>query len=104
MYDNAQIQSFNKLTNQYLDNLPNALDIESLRDVLRFHEYQYYVPNKPLITDRDYDILFNHLRQLEEENPNLITPDSPTQRVATDLNPDMPAVKHIILQNSVGKL
>ena len=60
-----------------------ATQIEELRDILRFHEYRYYIENDPLISDGEYDQLYKALEKLEAENPSLITPDSPTQRVAT---------------------
>ena len=102
MYDTIEIQRLAEKTNLLIDNLPGLSGIEELRDVLRFHEWRYYVDNNTLITDREYDILFNHLRKLEENNPGSITLDSPTQRVATALNPDFPAVKHIIPMLSLG--
>ena len=59
-----------------------AADIDTLREVLRFHEYRYYVMADPLISDFEYDTLYKALEKLETENPDLIIPDSPTQRVA----------------------
>ena len=56
--------------------------IEALRRQIRRHDHLYYVQNMPVISDREYDKLFSELKKLEQENPNLITPDSPTQRVA----------------------
>src|SRR5579863_7848542 len=56
-------------------------EIESLRRQLQHHEYLYYVLDQPEITDAEYDILMQQLKQLEAEHPELITPDSPTQRV-----------------------
>ncbi|MGB7151071.1 MAG: NAD-dependent DNA ligase LigA [Terriglobales bacterium] len=55
--------------------------IESLREKIRHHEYLYYVQDNPELTDADFDKLMNELKRLEAEHPNLITPDSPTQRV-----------------------
>jgi len=55
--------------------------IEKLRDEIRHHDELYYVGNAPEISDREYDLLMEKLQKLEEENPELITPDSPTQRV-----------------------
>ena len=55
--------------------------IEQLRQQLRHHEYLYHVLDQPQIPDSEYDRLLNQLKQLESENPELITPDSPTQRV-----------------------
>jgi len=56
--------------------------IERLRDQIRRHDYLYYVLNRPKISDRRYDKLFAELKQLEQQHPELITPDSPTQRVS----------------------
>src|SRR5215470_17740439 len=55
--------------------------IESLREQLRHHEYRYYVLDDPEISDADFDQLMNELKKLEAEHPDLVTPDSPTQRV-----------------------
>src|SRR4029077_4211739 len=54
---------------------------EELRDQLRHHEHLYYVLDQPEITDAEYDALMRRLQGLEAEHPELITPDSPTQRV-----------------------
>ena len=50
-----------------------AKDIESLRDVLRFHEHRYYILNDPLISDFEYDQLYKALEKIESENPKLVT-------------------------------
>lgn len=55
--------------------------VEALRDKLRYHEYRYYVLDDPEISDADYDVLMRELKALEEKYPELITADSPTQRV-----------------------
>src|ERR1700733_13632443 len=55
--------------------------IEALREELRHHEHLYYVLDAPIWTDAQYDARVNELRRLEAEHPELITPDSPTQRV-----------------------
>ena len=55
--------------------------IQELRDELRHHEHLYYVMDAPEITDAQYDALTNELRALEAEHPELVTADSPTQRV-----------------------
>jgi DNA ligase (NAD+) len=55
--------------------------IDKLRDEIRRHEHLYYVLDAPQISDTDYDQLMLELRRLEQANPSLITPDSPTQRV-----------------------
>jgi DNA ligase (NAD+) len=56
-------------------------ELESLREKVRHHEYRYYVLDDPEITDAEFDRLMNELKKLEAEHPELITPDSPTQRV-----------------------
>ena len=68
--------------------------IESLRDEIRKHDYNYYILNQPTIGDERYDKLVKELEKLEAENPELITPDSPTQRVSKDLTKEFKPVKH----------
>lgn len=65
-----------------------------LRDTLNEHIYRYYILNAPVITDGEYDRLYHELVALEEADPTLITPDSPTQRVSSDLQEDLPKVRH----------
>ncbi|MGC8764520.1 MAG: NAD-dependent DNA ligase LigA [Brevinematia bacterium] len=55
--------------------------IQKLRKEIEFHNYRYYVLDSPLISDYEYDLLMRELEKLEKENPEFITPDSPTQRV-----------------------
>ncbi|HET7114978.1 MAG TPA: DNA ligase (NAD(+)) LigA, partial [Hanamia sp.] len=101
MYTKTQIQDLQNLTNNLLKNGGN---IAQLREALRFHEYRYYILNDPLISDAEYDTLFKKLEKLENENPSLITPDSPTQRVGSSLNADFVTVPHLVsmlsLENS----
>jgi len=73
-----------------------AKDAGALRDVLRFHEHRYYILNDPLISDFEYDQLYKALEKIESENPKLVTPDSPTQRVAKGLTKDFPTVPHLV--------
>jgi DNA ligase (NAD+) len=58
-----------------------ATRVEALRDQIRFHEHRYYVLDAPEISDAEYDALINELKALEKDHPELLTPDSPTQRV-----------------------
>jgi DNA ligase (NAD+) len=58
-----------------------ARRIEELRTELRRHEHLYYVMDAPVISDAEYDALMNELKRLEAQHPDLLTPDSPTQRV-----------------------
>jgi DNA ligase (NAD+) len=55
--------------------------LQELRDELRHHEYLYYVEDAPELTDAQYDVLMNKLKKLEAEHPDLVTSDSPSQRV-----------------------
>jgi DNA ligase (NAD+) len=57
------------------------LRVEELRELLNYHAYRYYVLDDPEISDAEYDELMRELRELEEKFPELVTPDSPTQRV-----------------------
>ena len=56
-------------------------EIEKLREEINYHNYKYYVENNPVISDYEYDQLLKRLERLESEHPDLIIPDSPTQRV-----------------------
>src|ERR1700756_728276 len=58
-----------------------AAKIEALREKIRHHEYRYFVLDSPEISDYDFDKLVEQLKKLESEHSELITPDSPTQRV-----------------------
>jgi DNA ligase (NAD+) len=101
-YSSAEQKKLFDCSRNFLSNLPGADQLDSLIDVLQFHEYKYYVENQPLITDKEYDILFNQLKALELENPLLIRQDSPTQRVASDLTDSFNSVKHLTPMLSLG--
>ena len=68
--------------------------VRKLREVIRYHDYKYYVQASPVISDYEYDQLFRALRDLERKYPDLITPDSPTQRVASEITGSFPTVSH----------
>ncbi len=68
--------------------------IEELREKIRKYDYEYYVKVEPSISDQEYDMLMKELEKLENENPNLITSDSPTQRVGKDLTKEFKPVNH----------
>ena len=68
--------------------------IEQLREELRKHEYLYYVLDQPEITDAEYDALMRRLQELEAKHPDLITPDSPTQRVGGNPREGFVKVRH----------
>ena len=108
MYSKEQMQELRSETLYFLKNKNPTKDfvtkLESLRQVLRFHEYRYYVLSDPLISDFEYDTLYKILEKIEAENPQLITPDSPTQRVGNSLNTEFITVPHLVpmlsLENS----
>ncbi|MBK7104098.1 MAG: NAD-dependent DNA ligase LigA [Ignavibacteriae bacterium] len=68
--------------------------IEELRNKIREYDYNYYVLAEPKITDFEYDQLYKELQKLENENPHLITTESPTQRVGSDLTKEFISVTH----------
>jgi DNA ligase (NAD+) len=68
--------------------------VEELRQLIRRHEYLYYVLDRPEITDAEFDTLFQRLSQLETEHSELITPDSPTQRVGGQPIEGFASVQH----------
>ena len=70
------------------------IKIESLRKKIREHDYKYYVLTEPAVSDEEYDKLVKKLEKLEAEHPELITPDSPSQRVGKDLTKYFKPVRH----------
>ena len=104
MYSKEQIHELQALTKKLLH---QPTGITDLRKALLFHEYRYYILNDPLVSDFEYDTLYKALEKEESEHPNLITPDSPTQRVGNSLNKDFVTVRHIVpmlsLENSYNE-
>lgn len=102
MYSSNQIQKLQEHTNEFLSltkkhsSTAAPADIESLRDVLRFHEYRYYVQSEPLVSDYEYDQLYQLLQRTEKLHPALVTPDSPTQRIGSSLNQSFETVQHLV--------
>lgn len=68
--------------------------LEKLRAAIRHHAHLYYVQDAPDITDAEYDALFERLRTLEEQHPEWVTPDSPTQRVGGEAQGQFVKVRH----------
>jgi DNA ligase (NAD+) len=90
-----QLQQQSKITTDHL---------EQLRQIISEADNLYYVQDEPVLADVEYDSLFSALKQLETENPALISPTSPTQRVAKGLNASFENVPHLVpmlsLENS----
>lgn len=100
MYDSELTKKTQDLTNELIKmNSGSGIPltrIHDLREVLRFHEYRYYILSEPLIADMEYDQLYKALEKLEKENPGAVRPDSPTQRVAKGLTKEFPTVQHLV--------
>jgi len=79
-------------------------EIEKLRRQIRDHDYRYYVLAEPSVSDYDYDQLMKRLSELEKEHPELITPDSPTQRVGGEPTKGFKRVKHTQPMLSLEKI
>jgi DNA ligase (NAD+) len=75
--------------------------IDWLRREIRRHDFLYYVQNEPEISDQDYDKLFAELKTLEAQHPEVVTPDSPTQRVAGRPLGEFTTVRHAVPMLSV---
>lgn len=69
-------------------------ELDELRRELEYHNKLYYVDDAPVISDYDYDMLMQKLKKLEAEHPELITPDSPTQRVGGEALKEFTQVRH----------
>ena len=76
--------------------------IEELRRKIREHDYRYYVLNEPTISDYEYDMLMSELATIEKKHPELVTPDSPTQRVSGEPVKEFPTVRHDVPMLSLG--
>jgi DNA ligase (NAD+) len=78
-------------------------EIEALREEIRYHNKLYYVDNNPEISDAEYDALMQKLQDLEAAYPELITPDSPTQRVGAAPSEEFETVTHTVPMLSLAK-
>jgi DNA ligase (NAD+) len=81
-----------------------AVRVDELRALIRRYEHAYYVLDAPEVSDAEYDALFLELRRIEEARPDLVTPDSPTQRVSGEASDQFAKVRHrsrmLSLQNA----
>ncbi len=69
---------------------------DQLREAIVYHEWRYYALNDPVVSDYEYDMLYKKLQAIEAQFPELIAPDSPTQRVSSDLTEEFATVEHLI--------
>src|SRR5256886_15307483 len=70
--------------------------LRELREAIRHHEERYYIDSAPEISDEEFDRLLHELERLEADYPDLVTPDSPTQRVAGRPVEGFPTVEHLV--------
>lgn len=75
---------------------------EEIRRLIAFHDHQYYVLDAPMVTDNEYDGLFRELQALEQDHPDLITPDSPTQRVGGQAIKAFGSINHRVAMLSLN--
>ena len=107
-YTADQQKAFFDETKKYLEiknaSALTAKDMGPLEELVRFHEYRYYVLNDPLVSDYEYDRLFKLLEALEEKYPDKVSDLSPTKRVSSDLTEEFATVRHLVpmlsLENS----
>lgn len=89
---------------QQTDTEEAAARIERLRAVINYNDWKYYVQDNPVLADAEYDALFKSLKDIEAAHPDLVTADSPTQRIAMGLSEQFTSVAHLVpmlsLENS----
>ncbi len=101
MYSQPDQKALFDLSKQFLDTQSKVHQLQpeeradKLRQLIVYHEWRYYMLNNPVVSDFEYDLLFKQLEAIEDAQPALITPDSPTQRVSTDLSADFDSVAHL---------
>ncbi len=83
-----------KLLTNATGSIPSEKLVQELREVINYNDWRYYVKDNPSLADQEYDQLYARLKKVEQEHPELITPDSPTQRVARGLTKEFPTVDH----------
>jgi DNA ligase (NAD+) len=81
---------------------PIAIRARQLCDELNEHNYRYYILQDPTVSDREFDAMLDELIAIEREHPELVAPDSPTQRVGSDLTAEFPTVTHVRPMLSLG--
>lgn len=112
MYNSTEQKQLFELSKQLLvkaegKSVPNkdiaTAEVTDLHKVIFYHEWRYYVMDSPVIADYEYDHIFKYLEAIEAAYPDLVTPESPTQRVSSDLaESDLPSVEHLTPMLSLG--
>lgn len=105
-YSDIEQRRLFDLSKEILNMSGESLDPEELaydlREVIQYHEWRYYILNDPIISDYEYDQLFKKLESLEAQYPALISPDSPTHRISSDLTNQFSPVAHLAPMLSLG--
>ncbi|MEO6167959.1 MAG: DNA ligase (NAD(+)) LigA, partial [Chitinophagales bacterium] len=104
MYSSEEQKNLIGLTTKMLKHAPGSESsgapspkfVNELYDLIRYHEWRYYVLSEPVIADFEYDQLYNRLKKLEETFPAIISEKSPTQKVSYDLTKEFPEVQHLV--------
>ncbi|OJV55433.1 MAG: DNA ligase (NAD(+)) LigA [Bacteroidetes bacterium 43-16] len=105
MFSKEQEINFNTLSAQFLKQESiSSPELNALKDLINYLDWRYYVQDDPVLADQEYDHLFRLLKAAEEAHPELVSADSPTQRVAKGLNAAFTTVAHLVpmlsLENS----
>lgn len=98
MYTKQQEQQYFEQGKRFLENESplETTNIEPLRAIINYADWKYYIQSEPVFSDYEYDLLFKKLLQLEALHPELITTDSPTQRVANGLSERFIQATHLV--------
>jgi len=94
MYNNSQQKNFFNLSKKFIKTASSDIEYDQLVQVLQFHEWKYYVDNSPILSDKEYDNLYQKLLEIESKSPGTIRNDSPSQRVSSDLTSNFQLVTH----------
>jgi DNA ligase (NAD+) len=98
MAENKSFPDWEMVTSEFLEGrrkIMEGANYELLIDLVSFHERCYYVDNEGLISDESFDKLFKLLKSFEQSHPDRLLPQSPTQRVGSDLTEEAPSVPHL---------
>ena len=87
----AQAKTLINHTQEFTNDL-----VSQIREVLNYADWKYYVMSEPVLSDYEYDTIFKLLKVAEQQHPEWVTPDSPTQRIAKALSERFPAVSHLV--------
>lgn len=107
MYTKQEQIQLNDITRSLISNNSLIENLEQLKKVISYHEWRYSVLNDPTISDFEYDQLYKKLELLEKQSPELVSKDSPTQRISKDITEESTTNQHIVpmlsLENSYNE-